>query len=213
MAAKTGTTNEFRDGWAMGFTPSIAVGVWAGNNDNTSMKVGADGIVVAAPIWRAFMNFALGNSAVEQFPKYEKEDAGKPVLNGDQNVKDDVKVCKMDAKDYKGEYCLANDSCPDGTSDKKTFGDIHDILYYVNKDDPRGDYPKDPKSDSQYKNWENGVQDWLKDNGKKKNKNLEPIPTLDCKSEYFKKPEPEPTPTPTPEPVVVPVIPPVVPVI
>jgi membrane peptidoglycan carboxypeptidase len=200
VAAKTGTTNEFRDGWAMGFTPSIAVGVWAGNNDNSSMKVGADGIYVAAPIWRAFMNQALGNSAVEQFPKYEKEDAGKPVLNGEQNIKEDVKVCKMDAKDYKGEYCLANDSCPEGTGDKKTFGDLHDILYYVNKSDPRGDAPKDPKSDSQYKNWEKGVQEWFNDNKKKKNKDLEPMPTLDCKAEYFKVPEPEPA----PEPVVVP---------
>src|SRR6185369_7351991 len=95
VAAKTGTTNEFRDGWAMGFTPSITVGVWAGNNDNSPMKAGADGIVVAAPIWRAFMNYALGNSAVEQFPKYEKEDAGKSVLNGEFNTQD-IKVCKMD---------------------------------------------------------------------------------------------------------------------
>jgi 1A family penicillin-binding protein len=212
VAAKTGTTNEFRDGWAMGFTPSIAVGVWAGNNNNTSMKVGADGIVVAAPIWRSFMNFALGNSPVEQFPKYEKEDAGKPVLNGDENVQNDVKVCKMTAGDNKGDYCLANDSCPDGASDKKTFGDIHDILYYVNRLDPRGDYPKDPKNDSQFKNWENGVQGWLKDN-KKKDKNLDPIPTIDCKTDFFKKPEPkpeptpDPTPTPTPDPVVTPVVP------
>ncbi|HBI51017.1 MAG TPA: penicillin-binding protein [Candidatus Moranbacteria bacterium] len=203
VAAKTGTTNEFRDGWAMGYTPSIAVGVWAGNNDNSSMKVGADGIYVAAPIWRSFMNFALGNSAAEQFPKYEKEDAGKPILNGEQDIKEDVKVCEMDAKDYKGDYCLANDSCPDGTSDKKTFGEVHSILFYVKKDDPRGDYPKDPSDDSQYKNWEKGVQDWFKKD-KKKNKDLDPIPTLECKEEYFKpKEEPEPEPEPEQEPVVV----------
>ncbi|KKQ02037.1 MAG: hypothetical protein US10_C0006G0035, partial [Candidatus Moranbacteria bacterium GW2011_GWD2_36_198] len=196
VAAKTGTTNEFRDGWAMGYTPSIAVGVWAGNNDNSSMKVGADGIYVAAPIWRSFMNFALGNSAAEQFPKYEKEDAGKPILNGEQDIKEDVKVCEMDAKDYKGDYCLANDSCPDGTSDKKTFGEVHSILFYVKKDDPRGDYPKDPSDDSQY-------QDWFKKD-KKKNKDLDPIPTLECKEEYFKpKEEPEPEPEPEQEPVVV----------
>ncbi|HBI33938.1 MAG TPA: penicillin-binding protein [Candidatus Moranbacteria bacterium] len=198
VAAKTGTTNEFRDGWAMGYTPSIAVGVWAGNNDNSSMKAGADGIYVAAPIWRSFMNFALGNSAAEQFPKYEKEDAGKPILNGEQNIKEDVKVCEMDAKDYKGDYCLANDSCPDGTSDKKTFGEVHSILYYVKKDDPRGDYPKDPSDDSQYKNWEKGVQDWFKKD-KKKNKDLDPIPTLECKEEYFK---PKEEPKPEPEPVI-----------
>lgn len=215
VAAKTGTTNEFRDGWAMGFTPSIAVGVWAGNNDNSSMKVGADGIYVAAPIWRAFMNQALGNSAVEQFPKYEKEETGKAMLDGKQNIKEDVKVCKMDDGEYKGGYCLANDFCPDGTSDKKTFGDLHNILYYVSKDDPRGDAPRDPKSDSQYKNWEKGVREWFDDNKKKKDKDLEPMPTLDCKAEYFKVPEPEPTPEPEPAPVVVPdpAVTPVVPVI
>lgn len=206
VAAKTGTTNEFRDGWAMGYTPSIAVGVWAGNNDNSSMKAGADGIVVAAPIWRSFMNQALGNSAVEQFPKYEKEDAGKPVLNGDQNMQEDVKVCKMDNSPDDSKYCLANDSCPDGKSDKKSFGDIHDILYFVNREDPRGDAPKDPKKDPQYKNWEDGLQGWLKKDGKK-NKNLDPIPTLECKSDYFDKPEPKPEPTPTPEPVVDQVVP------
>jgi len=209
VAAKTGTTNEFRDGWAMGFTPSIAVGVWAGNNNNASMKTGADGIFVAAPIWRAFMDQALKNTAVEQFPKYEKEDAGKAVLNGENNVQSDVKVCKMDAKDYKGDYCLANDSCPDGTSDKKTFGDIHDILYYVSKDDSRGDYPKDPKNDPQYKNWENGLQEWLKKDGKK-NKNLDPIPTLDCKSEYFKTREPDPVPEPVVAPAPAPIVAPLV---
>jgi 1A family penicillin-binding protein len=212
VAAKTGTTNEFRDGWAMGFTPSIAVGVWAGNNNNTSMKAGADGIFVAAPIWRAFMDQALKNTVVEQFPKYEKEDAGKPVLNGDQNIKDDVRVCKMDADDYKGEYCLANDTCPEGATDKKTFGDIHDILFYVNKENPRGDYPKDPTDDLQYKNWEKGVQGWLKDN-KKKNKNLEPMPTLECKVEYFKEPEPVPTPEPEVVPAVIPAIPAAIPTI
>lgn len=47
VAAKTGTTNEFRDGWTMGYTPNLAVGVWAGNNDNSPMKEGADGVNVA----------------------------------------------------------------------------------------------------------------------------------------------------------------------
>ncbi|MDD5396614.1 MAG: PBP1A family penicillin-binding protein [Candidatus Moranbacteria bacterium] len=211
VAAKTGTTNEFRDGWAMGFTPSLVAGVWAGNNDNSSMKTGADGIVVAAPIWRAFMDQALKNYSVEQFPKYEKEDAGKAVLNGDYNTQD-IKVCQMDKGKNKGDYCLANDSCPSDAKDTVTFGDVHDILYYVNKDDPRGDYPKDPTSDPQYKNWEKGVQNWLKDNKDNKTfrdlKKLNAPPTQDCKSEYFSAndPKPEPTPEPTPAPAPAPAI-------
>ncbi len=182
VAAKTGTTNEFRDGWAMGFTPSIVVGVWAGNNDNSPMKAGADGIVVAAPIWRAFMNQALANTPVEQFPKYEKEDAGKAVLNGEVDKQSNLKVCKIPGS--KGDYCLANDACPPSDVEKKDFADIHDILYYVNKDDPRGDAPKDPTSDPQFKNWEKGVQEWLKNDGKG-NKNNGPAPTADCKKSDF----------------------------
>jgi len=181
VAAKTGTTNEFRDGWAMGFTPSIAVGVWAGNNDNSSMKAGADGIVVAAPIWRAFMNQALANTPVEEFPKYEKEDTGKAILNGEVDKQSNLKVCKIPGT--KNDYCLANDYCPPADVEKKDFADIHDILYYVNKDDPRGDVPKNPSDDPQFKNWEKGLQDWLKKDGKG-GKNG-PAPTEDCEKSDF----------------------------
>jgi 1A family penicillin-binding protein len=55
VAVKTGTTQEYRDAWTVGYTPDIAVGVWVGNNDNTPMRYGADGSVVAAPIWNRFM--------------------------------------------------------------------------------------------------------------------------------------------------------------
>ncbi len=58
VAVKTGTTNEYKDGWTIGYTPSITVGVWTGNNNNVSMR-NADGIVVAAPIWREFMDSIL----------------------------------------------------------------------------------------------------------------------------------------------------------
>jgi membrane peptidoglycan carboxypeptidase len=172
----------------MGFTPSLVAGVWAGNNDNSPMRAGADGIVVAAPIWRSFMNQVLSNYSVEQFPKYEKEDAGKAVLNGDFNTQE-LKVCKIEKGKNKGDYCLANDTCPSGAKDKVTFGDVHDILFYVNKDDPRGDAPKDPNADPQYKNWEKGVQNWLKDNKGNKDlksiKKLDPAPTQDCKDSFF----------------------------
>ena len=192
VAAKTGTTNEFRDGWAMGYTPSLVAGVWTGNNDNSSMKIGADAIVVAAPMWRNFMNQVLVNYAVEKFPEYEKdEEIKKPVLLGEQDIKEDVKVCKKEKDKDNGEYCIANDTCPEDRRDEKSFGEIHNILYYVNKDDPQGDYPKDPKRDSQFKNWEKGVQEWARSN---KNKNLDPMPTQDCKAEFFKEPEPIPEP-------------------
>jgi len=183
VAAKTGTTNEFRDGWAVGFTPSIAVGVWAGNNNNASMKAGADGIYVAAPIFRSFMDKALANYAIEEFPKYEKEeDAGKPVLNGKMDEEKDVKVCSI--PDEKNKYCLASDACPSSYVEKKDFYNVHNILYYVDKDDPRGDYPKDPESDPQFKNWEKGVEKWAEKNDDKKYKRGS-APDEECKKSDF----------------------------
>ncbi len=61
VASKTGTTQSWKDGWTIGFTPQVAVGVWAGNNDGTPMRQGADAISVAAPIWRTFMQTYLSD--------------------------------------------------------------------------------------------------------------------------------------------------------
>lgn len=57
-AAKTGTTNDFRDNWTMGYTPDLAVGVWVGNADYTPM-VNTTGMTGAAPIWSEFMKYAV----------------------------------------------------------------------------------------------------------------------------------------------------------
>ena len=54
VAAKTGTTNNIRDTWALGYTPQLAVGVWVGNTDNTPMNE-LSGLSGAAPIWNAIM--------------------------------------------------------------------------------------------------------------------------------------------------------------
>ena len=59
VAAKTGTTNDFRDNLTLGFTPNLAVAVWVGNADHTPM-LHVSGIVGAAPIFHGFMTQALG---------------------------------------------------------------------------------------------------------------------------------------------------------
>ena len=59
VAAKTGTTDDFADGWTVGYTPSLATAVWMGNTDFHHMVQGTDGIYVAAPAWHAFMAGAL----------------------------------------------------------------------------------------------------------------------------------------------------------
>jgi membrane peptidoglycan carboxypeptidase len=60
VAAKTGTTNDFRDNWTLGYTPDLAVGVWVGNPDYTPM-VNTTGLTGAAPIWAEFMQTAVQN--------------------------------------------------------------------------------------------------------------------------------------------------------
>jgi 1A family penicillin-binding protein len=68
VAAKTGTTNESRDAWTVGFTPSIAIGVWAGNNDNSPMVKEIAGYIVA-PMWHEVMQYALTKYPNEVFPQ------------------------------------------------------------------------------------------------------------------------------------------------
>lgn len=60
VAAKTGTTDDFRDNWTLGYTPDLAVGVWVGNPDNTEME-GTSGLTGAAPIWAEFMQEAINH--------------------------------------------------------------------------------------------------------------------------------------------------------
>lgn len=72
VAAKTGTTQDFRDAWTLGYTPSLAVGIWVGNNDNHPMYPGSYGAKVAGPIFNDFMTFALQGRQVEKFTPYKK---------------------------------------------------------------------------------------------------------------------------------------------
>lgn len=82
VAAKTGTTNEYRDVWILGYTPSIAVGMWAGNNNNTSIDKKIAGFVVA-PIWRKFMDTALKDKPIEYFRAPDQADENTlPILKG-----------------------------------------------------------------------------------------------------------------------------------
>jgi penicillin-binding protein 1C len=57
-ASKTGTTNDFRDNWTLGYTPDIVVGVWVGNADNSAMR-DTSGLSGAAPIWAEYITFAI----------------------------------------------------------------------------------------------------------------------------------------------------------
>lgn len=68
VAAKTGTTDDKRDNWTFGYTPSFVVGVWVGNNDNTPMNQHlASGLTGAAPIWNNIMSTVLKDVPDEKF--------------------------------------------------------------------------------------------------------------------------------------------------
>jgi membrane peptidoglycan carboxypeptidase len=68
IAAKTGTTNNFRDNWTVGFTPQLATTVWVGNNDNSEMK-DVTGLTGAAPIWHDVMLYYHRDKPVESWQR------------------------------------------------------------------------------------------------------------------------------------------------
>ena len=137
VAVKTGTSNDFRDTWIIGYAPNLAIGAWVGNNDNTPMQKKVAGLVVA-PLWREMMDRVLPRTPVELFtpPEEESEYAElKPVLRGEVNG-------------------------------------LHSILYWVDKDNPRGPQPSNPERDSQFDRWEFGVRLWSLTNGYNDNTNI-----------------------------------------
>jgi penicillin-binding protein 1A len=69
VAAKTGTTDDFRDCWTIGYTPSIVIGVWTGNNNNESMIRRQPAATVAGPIFHKLMQYALSRMPLEYFEK------------------------------------------------------------------------------------------------------------------------------------------------
>lgn len=141
VAAKTGTTNDWHDGWLMGFTPSLVTGVWTGNNNNDAMKKGADGSYTAGPIWNAFMQRALKGKPVEAFTPPDSEWAEKPILRGEG-----AGAVKMVIDRVSGRR--ATEWTPEALREERTYFQPHSILYFVKKDDP------------QFQNWESAVQTW-----------------------------------------------------
>ncbi len=151
VAAKTGTTNDSKDAWTMGYTPSLTTGVWVGNTIPSPMKGG--GNTLAGTIWNQFMRAALASSTVERFPTPPPNTADKAVLRGSDGG------IKLPINSVTGR--IATSSTPPELIIEKTFLPPHTILYYVNKDDPRGPAPTNPADDSQYTNWEQSLQAWV----------------------------------------------------
>lgn len=98
--AKTGTTNDFRDNWTMGFTTEVAVGVWVGNTDNSPM-LNVTGVTGAGPIWRGVMDAAAA------LPEYAPAEFQRPpgvfpqtVCLDDGTLADNYEWCRENSQTH-----------------------------------------------------------------------------------------------------------------
>ncbi len=159
VAAKTGTTNDYRDVWTVGYSPDIVVGVWGGNNDNTPIEKQIAGFVIA-PMWHAFMEQALQTFPNSDFkkPEYSFEKNLKPILRGIWQGGTTYTVDTLSGK-------LATDLTPEKTREERAAGEAHSILYWIDRANPLGEAPSAPDNDPQFRLWEPAVQAWLQKNG------------------------------------------------
>ena len=138
VAAKTGTTNDYRDVWVIGYTPSVSVGAWAGNNDNSPMEKKVAGLIIA-PIWHKVMALAIEKYPSSGFVAPSVDGSiEKPVLQGIWQGGDVV------------------------TKKRKTYvkQEVHSILHWVDKTDIQGNEPQNPANDPQYRYWETPIRAW-----------------------------------------------------
>ncbi|MEI6266524.1 MAG: PBP1A family penicillin-binding protein [bacterium] len=201
-AAKTGTTNSYKDAWTVGYTPSLVAGVWSGNNDGTPMTSGG-GAFAAAPIWHDFMEKALANTAVEQFKRpsgvktvtLDAITGRKPSANSKKTVTDifpswykvpdfngqssDIQINKLTGKQV-------NPSCPPTAenTETKTIGAVTAEI---------------PATDGAYSRWFAPIIAWAQANGL--STDAAQIPQDVC--EIIPTPTPTPTITPTPTPTLI----------
>jgi len=159
VAGKTGTTNDYKDAWTVGYIPQVAVGVWAGNNDNTPMEKKVAGFIVT-PIWNEFMQEVLKKYPAESFrqPPTTHDLSLKPALRGVWQGGTTYVIDKISGK-------LATQYTPDENKVEKVIEEYHSILYWVDKNDPMGPKPANPYNDGQFVRWEYGVQRWVASHG------------------------------------------------
>jgi penicillin-binding protein 1C len=131
VAVKTGTTDNTRDAWAIGYTPSIALGVWIGNNDNSPMVKLVAGLI-AVPMWHEAMAYAISKYPKAYFGEPDPISSSvPPMLQGNWYVPD-----------------ASGNIVP------------HSLLYWTNKNNPQGPSPMGTLQDSQLPYWEYGISAW-----------------------------------------------------
>ena len=161
VAVKTGTTNDYKDVWVIGYTPNIVIGSWAGNNDNTPMTKNIAGFILA-PMWHEVMQYALTKTPGASFTKTDTSTDGvKPVLRGTWQGGDATIVDSRTG-------AAATLTTPSQNLLEQVPCDIHNILYWIDRSNPTGAAPKDTHNpDPQYIYWETALQTWLTKNPEK----------------------------------------------
>jgi len=158
VAAKTGTTQEYRDAWVVGYTTDVSTAVWVGNNDNTPMQGEAAGSVAAGPLFNKFINSLSNITIFGNFDEPEEMVREKGILNGNYINEIKVKIDKASGK-------LATDFTPQNMIIEKSYKSTHNILHYIDKDDILGSELANPeKNDLQYKGWEEALLEWIEKN-------------------------------------------------
>lgn len=164
VAAKTGTTNDKRDNWTIGWTPQVIVGVWVGNNDNSPMKQVSSGVSGAAPVWRRIILEALSgkpnapfeipddvvSSEVDSVSGVRSHD-GFPsrveyFIKGTEPTGEDFVHAKL--KLCRGEGKLA-------TPSQVASGDYEEKEFFVFKEEDPTAAPGEPNR------WQEGVLGWI----------------------------------------------------
>lgn len=164
VAVKTGTTNDRRDNWTIGWTPSFITGVWVGNNDNSQMKQLVSGVSGAAPIWRKIILKALDGKPKEDFPIPENiVTAEVDSLSGyrahdgfPSRVESLIKGTESQGEDpihSKLKVCKSSGNL--ATSVDIARGDYEEKEYFILKE-------SDPFSkDGEENRWQKGIDAWV----------------------------------------------------
>lgn len=165
VAVKTGTTDDKRDNWTIGYTPSVVTGVWVGNNDNTPMNQAlASGITGAAPIWNRIMAEALKGKKDEPFTKpdsvvemdIDAYGGGTPVSGGATRKEVFIKGTEptTNAAIYKNVKISRHDSGKLASAVEILKGEYDTKQYVVFTE-------ADPVSGDGKNRWQEGIDAWI----------------------------------------------------
>jgi membrane peptidoglycan carboxypeptidase len=169
VAVKTGTTDDKRDNWTIGYTPSYVVGVWVGNNDNTPMNQAlASGITGAAPIWNRIMREAVGKTADEPFVKpdnviqmdIDAYGGGTPVSGGATRKEYFIKGTEPTGPSaiYQNVKISHHDANKLASSVEILRGDYDTKQFVIFKE-------TDPVSGDGKNRWQDGINAWIATQG------------------------------------------------